>query len=78
MAGNGKNHERDISFTRLATNYENHTRQDTEHFETINKKLDSIEVKLDRLFWKVGGISATVSLTVAILMLIIRVKTGGV
>lgn len=56
----------DLALQKLAINYENHTKQDSEHFEDLKVRLDRIEDKLDKWSWKLAGLSASVSFIIAI------------
>ena len=65
-----KHYEQDVAYIKLATNYENHTRQDDEHFIGIRSTLEDIEKKIDKLNWRVAGISSVVSFLVSIIVFI--------
>ena len=68
--------KQEVAFTRLATNYENHTKQDEEHFADIKARLQNIEKKIDLWSLKVAGIGGGMSLLVTIVVLLLTKVIG--
>lgn len=72
MSGN----KTELAFQRLVINYENHTKQDEEHFADIKERLASIEKKLDSWGLKVAGIGGGMSVLVTIIVLLLTKVIG--
>ena len=72
-----KHYEQDLAFARLVTNYENHSKQDEEHFTAIREQLTAIESKVDKWSWKTATMGGGMGLVISILFLVLTKIIGG-
>ena len=66
----------EVDFTRLVTNYENHSKQDETHFSDIKERLDRIETKPDAWTIKVATIGGGAGILTTIVVLLITKIMG--
>ena len=68
--------QQEVDFTRLATNYENHSKNDEVHFKDIKDRLDKIDGKLDMWSIKVSAIGGGMGIITTIIVLLLTRQLG--